>query len=34
MYRLKPEAPNNWDVRPVACGGLKPCSVTEMMNRL
>ena len=27
MYRLKPEAPNHWDVSPVACGGLKPFSV-------
>jgi len=29
MYRLKPEAPNHWDLSPVACGGLKPFSVTS-----
>ena len=31
MYRLKPEVPNHWDVRPVACGGLKPFSVNTVL---
>jgi hypothetical protein len=30
MYRLKPEAPNHWDLSPVACGGLKPFSVSSL----
>jgi hypothetical protein len=31
MYRLKPEVPNHWDLRPVACGGLKPFSVNTVL---